>query len=77
MPSTWLSSEVLAIGNKSELLENTCLTNRVQFMNAYYKENGKPFGYLLVDNKPRTPADRQILRPIWGMLCLSLRCKQY
>ena len=26
MPSTWLSSEVLAIGNKSELLENACLT---------------------------------------------------
>ena len=26
--------------------------NRVQFMNAYYKETEKPFGYLLVDNKP-------------------------
>ena len=26
MPSTWLSSEVLAIGNKSELLENARLT---------------------------------------------------
>ena len=26
MPSTWLSSEVLAIGKKSELLENACLT---------------------------------------------------
>ena len=26
MPSTWLSFEVLAIGNKSELLENACLT---------------------------------------------------
>ena len=26
MPSTWLSSEVLAIENKSELLQNACLT---------------------------------------------------
>ena len=26
MPSTWLSSEILAIENKSELLENACLT---------------------------------------------------
>ena len=26
MPSIWLSSEVLAIGNKSELLQNACLT---------------------------------------------------
>ena len=25
---------------------------RVHFMNAYYKETEKPFGYLLVDNKP-------------------------
>ena len=25
--------------------------NRVHFMNAYYKETEKPFGYLLVDNK--------------------------
>ena len=31
--------------------------NRVHFMNAYYKETEKPFGYFLVDNKPHTPAD--------------------
>ena len=66
MPSTWLSSEVLAIGNTLELLENACLTNRVHFMNAYYKETEKPFGYLLVDNKPHTPADQQILADLFG-----------
>ena len=26
IPSTWLSSEALAIGNKLELLQNACLT---------------------------------------------------
>ena len=30
-------------------------------MNAYYQETKKPFGYLLVYNKPDTPADQQIL----------------
>ena len=29
--------------------------NRVHFMNAYYKGTEKPYGYLLMDNKPGTP----------------------
>ena len=40
--------------------------NRVHFMNAYYKEIEKPFGYLLADNKPGTPADKQILADLFG-----------
>ena len=40
--------------------------NRIHFMNAYYKETEKPFGYLLVDNKPSTPADKQILGNLFG-----------
>ena len=40
--------------------------NRVHFMNVYYKETEKPFGYLLVDNKPGTPADKQILADLFG-----------
>ena len=40
--------------------------NRVHFMNAYYKETEKPFGYLLVDNKPDTPADQQIFADLFG-----------
>ena len=35
--------------------------NRIYFMNAYYKETEKPFGYLLVDNKPSTPGDKEVL----------------
>ena len=40
--------------------------NRVHFMNACYKGTEKPFGYLLVDNKPDTPADKQILGDLFG-----------
>ena len=40
--------------------------NRVHFMNAYYKETEKPYGYLLVDNKPGTSADNQILADLFG-----------
>ena len=40
--------------------------NIVHFMNDYYKETGKPFGYLLVDNKPNTPADMQVLGDLFG-----------
>ena len=40
--------------------------NRVHFMNAYYKETEKPFGYLLVDNKSGTPADKQIPADLFG-----------
>ena len=35
-------------------------------MNAYYKENEKPYGYLLMDNKPDTPPDNQILADLVG-----------
>ena len=41
-------------------------TNRVHFMNAYYKETEKPYGYLLGDNKPNTPPDNQILADLFG-----------
>ena len=40
--------------------------NRVHCMNAYYKETEKPFGYLMVDNKPRTPADKQTVADLFG-----------
>ena len=35
-------------------------------MNAYYKETEKPYGYLLVDNKPGTPPDNQIVADLFG-----------
>ena len=35
-------------------------------MNAYYKETEKPFGNLLVDNKPHAPPDKQVLADLLG-----------
>ena len=35
-------------------------------MSAYYKETEKPYGYLLVDNKPGTPPNNQILADLFG-----------
>ena len=40
--------------------------NRDQFMSAYHRETEKPFGYILVDNKPDTSADKQVLGDIFG-----------
>ena len=40
--------------------------NRVHFMNAYYKETEKLYGYFLVDNKPGTPPDNQIVADLFG-----------
>ena len=49
--------------------------NRLHFMNVYYKETEKPFGYLLMDSNADTPPDKQVLADLfWGMLCLSLCC---
>ena len=53
---------------KKRLSNNILLLKSVRFrirhtpffalLNAYYKETEKPFGYLLVDNKPGTSADQ-------------------
>ena len=40
--------------------------NREQFMSAYYRETEKSFGYIFVDNKPDTSADKQVLGDIFG-----------
>lgn len=41
--------------------------NRQRFMAAYYQETDKPnAGYLFVDNRPDTPANKQALDDIFG-----------
>ena len=35
-------------------------------MNPYYKETEKPFRYLLVDNKPGRPPDKQCIADLFG-----------
>ena len=37
-----------------------------QFMNIYRKETEKPYGYILIDNKPETMAGHQVLSNIFG-----------
>ena len=40
--------------------------NRTTFMSAYTKETEKPYGYLLVDNLPKTTSDKQVVTDIFG-----------
>lgn len=39
---------------------------RGRLMEAYYKETQRPYGYLLVDNKPDTPMEEQVIGDIFG-----------
>ena len=39
---------------------------RDSFMEAFYKEIEKAFGYLLVDNKPDTSGDKQVIGDVFG-----------
>lgn len=40
--------------------------NRQRFMTAYYHETERPYGYIFVDNKPDTAANKQVLSDIFG-----------
>lgn len=40
--------------------------HRSRFMSAYVKETEQPFGYILVDNRPETSSDKQVLSGIIG-----------
>ena len=45
--------------------------NRNAFMDAYNKITSVPYRYVVIDNKPDTPSDRQVLTDIFGT------CKAY
>ena len=45
--------------------------NRQRFMTAYYQETERPYGYIFVDNKPGTAANKQVLSDIFGS------CRRY
>ncbi len=50
--------------------------NRDRFMSAYYKETEKPYGYLLVDNKPDTPVNKPMfLVPVESIRLSTVRKK--
>ena len=48
------------------LAEQTFAKDRPNFMKAYTKETEKPFGYIILDNHPRTTSDKQVVADVFG-----------
>ena len=48
------------------LAEQTFGKHRPNFMKAYTKETEKPFGYIILDNHPRTTSDKQVVADVFG-----------
>lgn len=46
--------------------ERIFATNRPNFMRAYAKETEKPFGYIILDNHPRTTSQKQVVADVFG-----------
>ena len=40
--------------------------DRPNSMEAYTKETEKPYGYLLIDNQPKTTSDKQVVADVFG-----------
>ena len=55
------------------MAEQTFAKDRPQFMKAYSRETKKPFGYIVLDNHPRTESDRQVVADVFGE-CKSCPC---
>ena len=48
------------------LAEQTFAKDRPNFMKAYTKETEKPFGYIILDNHPRTTSEKQVVTDVFG-----------
>ena len=48
------------------LAEQTFAKHRPNFMQAYTKETEKLFGYIILDNHPRTTGDKQVVADVFG-----------
>ena len=48
------------------LAEQIFAKDRPNFMEAYAKETEKPYGYLLIDNQPKSTSDRQVVADVFG-----------
>ena len=42
------------------IAERILAKDKSNFMSAYAKETERPYGYLLIDNQPKTPAEKQV-----------------
>ena len=45
--------------------ERIIAKDRPNFMGAYVKETERSYGYLLIDNQPKTPAEKQVLANVF------------
>ena len=45
--------------------------NRKNFMTAYYHETERPYGYVVIDNQPKTTSEKQVVFEVFG------KCKSY
>ena len=48
------------------MAEQTFAKDRANFMKAYTRETGKPFGYIILDNHPRTTNENQVVANVFG-----------
>ena len=51
--------------------ERTFAKDRKNFMSAYAKETAKPYGYVMIDNQPKTTSEKQVIADVFGV------CKRY
>ena len=53
------------------IAERIFAKDRPNFMNVYGSVSAKPYGYILVDNQPKTTSEKQVVSDVFG------KCKSY
>ena len=53
------------------MAERTFAKDRSKFMKVYAKETEKPYGYVVIDNQPKTTSEKQVISDVFG------QCKSY
>ena len=48
------------------MAERTFAKDRPKFMSAYMKETEKPYGYIILDNHPKTANEKQVIANVFG-----------
>ena len=48
------------------MAEQTFAKDRPRFMQAYHRETDRPYGYIVLDNHPRTASARQVVGNVFG-----------
>jgi len=53
------------------IAERIFAKDRPAFMEVYTQETAKPYGYVLIDNQPKTSPDKQVVSKVFG------ECQRY